>query len=128
MIADPNLGAPHTINQWFNTAAFIIPGCTVAAPKCHPTDPPLRPGNAHRGAIVGPSNKRWDASIFKNTKISERFTMQFRAEFFNALNHTNLAQGAPVAGMSTSRTSGAFGRILNARDPRNIQFALKLIF
>jgi len=128
MVADPNAGAPNTINEWFNTAAFIIPGCTVADPKCHPTDPPLRPGNAHRGTILGPSNKRWDASIFKNTKISERFTTQFRAEFFNALNHTNLAQGAPVAGMSTSRTSGLFAHILNARDPRNIQLALKLIF
>ncbi len=128
MIADPNAGAPNTIGQWFNTAAFVIPGCDVTTPKCHPTDPPLRPGNARRGSIVGPSDKRWDASIFKNTRISERFTTQFRVEFFNALNHTNLAQGAPVAGMSTTLTSGLFGRILNARDPRNIQVALKLVF
>jgi hypothetical protein len=127
-IADPNAGAPHTIEQWFNTAAFVIPGCTVASPKCYPTDPPLRPGNASRGSIVGPSYKRWDASIFKNAKISERVNMQFRAEFFNALNTVNLAQGAPASGLSTSRTSSLFGRILNARDPRNIQFALKLTF
>lgn len=128
MIADPNVGAPHTIKEWFNTAAFVVPGCDVTNPRCTPTNPPLRPGNAHRGTILGPSDKRWDASIFKNTKITERFTTQFRAEFFNVLNHTNFAQGAPVTGMSTSRTSGLFGHILNARDPRNIQFALKLIF
>jgi len=127
-IADPNIGAPNTINEWFNTAAFIIPGCTVTDPKCHPTDPPLRPGNAHRGTILGPSDKRWDASIFKNIKISERFTTQFRAEFFNVLNRTNFAQGFPVSSISTSRTSGLFGQVFNARDPRNIQFALKLIF
>lgn len=89
---------------------------------------PLRPGDAHRGTIVGPSDKRWDASIFKNTKISERFTTQFRAEFFNALNHTNLAQGFPVSSIGTSRSSSLFGEIFNARDPRNIQLALKLIF
>jgi len=128
MIADPNSNAPHTINQWFNTSAFVIPGCDVTAPKCHPTNPPLRPGDASRGSIVGPSYKRWDASIFKNTKINERVTTQFRAEFFNALNHTNLAEGFPVTSISTSRTSGLFGRILNARDPRNIQLALKLLF
>jgi hypothetical protein len=128
MIADPNSGAPHTIRQWFNTAAFVIPGCTATNPKCHPTNPPLRPGDAHRGVIVGPSYKRWDASIFKNTKINERITTQFRAEFFNALNHTNLTQGFPVTGMSTSLTSGLYGRILNANEPRNIQLAVKVIF
>jgi hypothetical protein len=127
-ISDPNVGAPHTIDEWFNTAAFVIPGCDVTDPKCHPTNPPLRPGDAHRGTIVGPSYKRWDASIFKNTKISERFTTQFRAEFFNALNHTNLAEGFPVSSISTSRSSSLFGQVFNARDPRNIQLALKLIF
>ncbi len=128
MVADPNVGAPNKITQWFNTAAFVIPGCSVSAPTCHPTNPPLRPGNAHRGSIVGPDYKRWDASVFKNIKISERVTSQFRAEFFNALNITNFAQGAPVSGMSTSRTSSLFGKILNARDPRNIQLALKVSF
>ena len=128
MISDPNVNAPHTVKEWFNTAAFVIPGCTVSNPRCTPTDPPIRPGDGHRGTIVGPPDYRWDASIFKNTKISERFTTQFRVEFFNALNHTNFAQGAPVSGMSTSRTSGLFGQILNARDPRNIQLALKLLF
>lgn len=128
MISDPNVGGPQTINEWFNTVAFVIPGCPATDPKCSPTDPPIRPGNAHRGVIVGPSYKRWDASIFKDTKIGERVTTQFRVEFFNALNHTNLAQGAPVTGMSTSRTSSLFGKILNARDPRNIQLAMKLTF
>jgi hypothetical protein len=127
-ISDPNVGAPHTIDEWFNTSAFVIPGCGVTDPKCTPTNPPLRPGDAHRGTIVGPSYKRWDASIFKNTKISERFTTQFRAEFFNALNRTNLAEGFPVSSIGTSRSSSLFGQVFNARDPRNIQLALKLIF
>ena len=132
-ISDPNIGAPHTVDEWFNTAAFVIPGCPASDPKCElsggePTNPPLRPGDARRGSIIGPHDYRWDASIFKNTKITERFTTQFRAEFFNALNHTNFAQGFPITSIGTSRTSSLFGQIFNARDPRNIQLALKLIF
>jgi hypothetical protein len=127
-ISDPNSGAPNTVSKWFNTAAFIVPGCSTATPYCHPTDPPLRPGDAHRGAIVGPPDYRWDASIFKNTKLNERFTTQLRGEFFNLLNHANFAQGAPVTGMSATLGSRLFGNILNARDPRQIQLALKLIF
>jgi len=127
-ISDPNSGAPHTIGEWFNTSAFVIPGCDVSDPKCHPTDPPLRPGDARRGSIVGPDYKRWDASIFKNTKIGERVTTQFRAEFFNALNNVNYALGFPLTGMVTSRTLGSFGEITAARDPRNIQFGLKVTF
>ncbi|MFL6436126.1 MAG: carboxypeptidase regulatory-like domain-containing protein [Terriglobales bacterium] len=127
-IADPNVGAPHTIAQWFNPVAFAYVGCTAANPKCTPANPPLRQGNAARGQIQGPGIFRWDASIFKNFKITERVDTQFRAEFFNATNHTNLAQGAPVTGLTTSLNSSSYDRILNARDPRNIQLALKVNF
>ena len=61
--------------------------------------------------------------------VTERVNTQFRAEFFNAAtNHTNFAQGAPVTGLSTSLNSTAYDQILNARDPRNIQLALKVNF
>jgi hypothetical protein len=128
LISDPNAGAPHTVLAWFNPAAFAFTGCDATNPKCTPAVPPLRQGNARRGQIKGPGIFRWDASIFKNTKISERFSTQFRAEFFNATNHTNLAQGAPIVGLQTSLTSSSYDRILNARDPRQIQLAMKLIF
>ena len=77
-----------------------------------------------------------DFSVFKNnhiSRISENFNIQFRAEFFNVLNHTNFAvpitpnntdifdsTGAPtgVAGLLTSTTTTA----------REIQFALKVIW
>ena len=60
--------------------------------------------------------------------VTERVNTQFRAEFFNATNHTNFAQGARVTGLSTSLNSTAYDQILNARDPRNIQLALKVNF
>ncbi len=103
-------------------------GCTAANPKCTPAVPPLRQGDARRGQIQGPGIRRWDASIFKNIKISERINTQFRAEFFNALNNVNLAQGTPVTGLSTSLNSKLYDQVLNARDPRNIQLALKVTF
>lgn len=118
LVGDPNSNAPHTIAQWFNTSAFA----NVPAGQA-------RPGNEPRGTIVGPGVQRWDASLFKNIKISERFNAQFRSEFFNVLNHTNLGQGAPASAFSSlSKTSRLFGRIANARDPRQIQLALKLNF
>jgi hypothetical protein len=48
--------------------------------------------------------------------------LEYRAEFFNVLNHSNLNN--PDTGV----TSGTFGRITGARDPRIIQMALKLYF
>jgi len=111
MIANPSSGAPHTINQWFNTAAFAdVPSGTV------------RPGNSPRGAVRGPGVGIWDFDLFKNIKFTERFNMQFRGEFFNLFNHTN------PDGISTSLGSSLFGRVLSARDPRIVQLGLKFYF
>jgi hypothetical protein len=111
MLSDPNANAPHTIAQWFNTAAFAAVPTGV-----------IRPGDEARGTIVGPGYFRWDASLFKNFKLSERFNLQFRAESFNVLNHTNFNNP------TTSLTSSVYGQITSARDPRNMQLALKLRF
>jgi hypothetical protein len=112
ILSNPNSGAKHTLAQWFNPAAF------AAVPTGE-----IRTGNEPRGTIVGPGYGRWDAALFKNTKISERFNVQFRAEALNVLNHTNLNNPA-----STSLTSGVYNTITSARDPRQLQLALKLIF
>jgi hypothetical protein len=64
----------------------------------------------------------WDVSLYKNFGATEHFHAQFRAEFFNVLNHTNLSD--PVATVN----SGGFGNILSAGDPRIGQLGLKLIF
>ncbi|HEY1272922.1 MAG TPA: TonB-dependent receptor [Terriglobales bacterium] len=112
ILGDPNSGAPHTIAKWFNSSAF------AAVPTGE-----IRPGNEPRGTIVGPGYFRWDASLYKNTRITERFNVQFRAEAFNVLNHTNWNNPA-----STSLTSGVYNKITTARDPRQLQLALKLIF
>jgi hypothetical protein len=48
-------------------------------------------GNLGRNALQGPPFKQWDLAIYKNTKITERFGVQLRAEFFNLLNHPNFS-------------------------------------
>jgi hypothetical protein len=48
-------------------------------------------GDLGRDALVGPTYKQWDFSIFKDTAITERLNVQLRADFFNILNHPNFA-------------------------------------
>jgi hypothetical protein len=86
----------------------------------------------------GPGFHRLDLSLFKGFQISERFSAQFRTEFFNILNHPNFNApgfgGNGVVAVSGARnfTDGNFGRIGSTRDapydPRQIQFALKLYY
>jgi len=111
VVSNPNSGAPHTRLQWFNTSAFQeVP------------DGEYRVGNERRGVVRGPGFGRWDLSLFKNTKLTERVNLQFRAEAFNIWNHTNWS------GVDGSLDSGTYGEVTSARDPRNIQFGLKLQF
>jgi len=106
-------------NRWFNTTAFINP-------------PNYTFGNIGRALpdVRGPGTFNWDLSLIKNTRITERFNLQFRAEAFNFLNSVNL--GLPAGGFSPGANglnqSGTFGTITSARDARNVQLGLKLLF
>ena len=74
------------------------------------------------GVCTGPGLNNWDISGIKNTKISERFSLQFRAEFFNAFNHESFNSFDNFTDDST------FGQLNGGHDPRIIQFGLKLNF
>ncbi|HXM11401.1 MAG TPA: carboxypeptidase regulatory-like domain-containing protein [Terriglobales bacterium] len=110
-------GPIHNFNQWFNPSAFTL-SCTPGS--CPAAD--VRPGNSGNGAVRGPGLQRWDLSLFKNTRINDRVTTQFRAEAFNVFNHTN------PDGLYTAYGFGGFGAIAGVRDPRIMQLALKLYF
>jgi hypothetical protein len=115
-IANPNKASAtsdpiHSFGQWFNTRAFALVPSNQA-----------RPGDASSGDVRGPGLQRWDLSLFKNTKITERVTTQFRAETFNVFNHTN------PDSISSNFSSGLFGQVLSTRDPRIMQLALKIYF
>ncbi len=84
----------------------------------------LRYGSAGRNILSGPGFKSWDISLSKNTRLSERFNLQFRAEFFNAFNNVNFGQ----PNRNFNLTAPQFGTITTASRPREIQFGLKLEF
>jgi hypothetical protein len=75
-------------------------------------------------------NFNMDLSLIKDTGLTERLRLQFRAEAFNWLNWVNLGlvNGSFSAGPDGRNQSAAFGTITSARDARILQFGLKLIF
>lgn len=75
---------------WFLT--LLLPTVTVPSGTAADCVPGTRHfGNLGRDALRGPSFRQWDLALYKDTPISERLTMQLRAEFFNVLNHPNFA-------------------------------------
>jgi hypothetical protein len=110
----PNSG-PKTVSAWLNRAAFaqVIPD---------PNSPVQQFGNAGRNIGVGPRYSDWDFSIFKNFRVTESKDIQFRAEFFNILNHPNFR--LPDSDIS----SPTFNQIQAALPPRVVQLALKFLF
>jgi Carboxypeptidase regulatory-like domain len=79
-------------------------------------------GNAPRTLCCNPPINNWDMGLFKMTPVNERMRVEFRTEIFNVFNH---AQFYGVDGNSANTT---FGQPQKVRDPRLLQFALKLIF
>jgi hypothetical protein len=103
------------VGQWFNPNAFVLPAAGTY-------------GDLGRGVFTGPGLADMDVSLFKNTALSERTSLQFRAEFFNVLNHPNL--GTPNATVFSSGAINASAGLITtlATTPRQIQFGMKLIF
>jgi hypothetical protein len=92
-------------------------------------------GNSRRNAYYGPGYSDVDFSVFKNTKITERLTIQFRAEMFNLFNRTNYAPpasdsvaigGSGALNDTIGDYNGAPG--IGAGEPFNTQFGAKIIF
>ncbi|MBV8867484.1 MAG: TonB-dependent receptor [Acidobacteriaceae bacterium] len=112
LVANPNAGT-HTANQWVSRSAFQ---------QLDPVANAGQFGNEGRNVVRGPGIETFDASLFKYFSLTESARLQFRAEFFNALNHANL--GLPENDLQ----SPAFGQILQAGSPRLLQLALKVLF
>jgi hypothetical protein len=114
-----------TVAQWFNPAAFSAPY-------------PGTFGNVGRDTLTGPGLSELDLALVKNTTIHERLRAQFRAEFFNVLNHSNFTTPnpvvfssgptpkAPTAEVAPSPTAGVVSA--TATTSRQIQFGVKILF
>jgi hypothetical protein len=107
--------------QWFNTSAFQNPALGTY-------------GTSGRGAYRNPGFGDVDLSVLKNTKLTERLTLQLRADLFNIFNQINLA---PAGQPSTSDGGGTIGSTfgtyagapgIGVGEPYNTQLAAKIIF
>jgi len=116
LCTNPSTGqSPGLFVPVLNRACFAAP--TIQDPTTG-----FLVGNLGRDTFTGPSLINFDFSLTKNTRISERLTNQFRAEFFNIFNNTNF--NAPSASLNDPN----FGKILGAAPGREMQFAMKLIW
>lgn len=106
---------PHGINQYFNVLCFSAPANFTFGDESR-TD----------GGIRAPGINNWDLAVVKSTSINDRFSLQFRTEFFNAFNRTQF--GPPGQVYQTGGVS-TFGIISSQQNnPRLIQFGLRLNF
>jgi hypothetical protein len=102
-------GSLQSTSHWFNTGAFVAP----AAGKF---------GSLGRNTVIGPGMTNLDLVAQKTIYIRERLRLQIRAEFFNALNHSNYS----IVGRILN--DPAFGVVQSQLDPRQIQLGLKVVF
>ena len=122
-----NGSTAQRVAQYFNPAAFAAPAYGTV-------------GNLGRDTLTGPGFIDWDLSLLKSTQFTERTRLEFRAEFFNVLNHTNLQtpnevvfSSGPTQGATANQTartvaSPTAGLITAASTSRQIQLGLKLLF
>jgi hypothetical protein len=108
----------RTFARNFNTAVFALPRTGTT-------------GNAPRNVLRGPGVNNWDIAAFKNFPlVKERVRLQFRAEFFNAFNHTQFTAWDTTARFDAigAQVNGSFGQATAAAAARIVQFSLRAYF
>jgi hypothetical protein len=107
----------RTFSRWFNTSAFAAPGR-------------LEFGNAPRDVFRRPGISNHDKSFGKDFKVTERFGLQFRSEFYNIFNHTQFDGVDNTARFDAQgrKINARFGQITSARAAREIQVSLRRVF
>ena len=121
--ANPAFSGPVIIgspNKWFDPNAFVAPSNIPANGGFY--------GNVGRDTLVGPGLATWDFSALKDTRITERLNIQFRAEIFNLLNRANfnLPNAVVFTPSGVSPTAGAITS--TSTTSRQVQFGLKLLW
>jgi hypothetical protein len=155
VVGNPYAGTSSP-NNFINLTSFAVPctfypgavpaGSSGFANACDPAT--IHFGNMGRNSLIGPPYRQWDVSFYKDTVLTERLKLQFRAEFYNIVNHPNFASplypgfsaAADYNGIdSTGHGMGFFpltetgdvgvgNPFLGGGGPRGIQLALKLSF
>ncbi len=115
---NPSFSGPILLRkpaQWFNPNAFSLPAAGTY-------------GSLGRGTLNGPGLADVDVSLAKDSAVSEKIKVQFRAEFFNVLNRANFDTPNPIVFSSGAISSTAGLITATATTSRQIQFGLKLLF
>ena len=86
------------------------------------------PGNSRRRFFHGPGINNWDFSLQKNTLLTEKTNLEFRAEFFNVFNHAQFMGGANGNDVAGDILGSNFGQVTGSLPGRVGQVALKLSF
>jgi hypothetical protein len=134
IVGNPILsGSQRTFDQYFNVAAFAKPVPVVPATCTASGCPPitfLNFGDSPRMPIRGPGTNNWNISVFKNFSIRERMRFQFRAEAYNAFNHTQFdgVDTTVTFNAAGQQTRASSGQLNSSRDPRIMQLALRVSF
>ncbi|MGH9353734.1 MAG: hypothetical protein ACRD2G_16500, partial [Terriglobia bacterium] len=125
LLHNPSLNSSkQSTTQWFDTSAFAAPAFGTL-------------GTEGRTAYRGPGIVNFDMALDKDFKVTERMTLEFRAEAYNAFNHTNfdgLNNKAEFTYNGTGNsplvplTTNGFGEVTGTRNPRILQLALRLRF
>ena len=132
-------GSPYPANKtytnYLNINNFTFPGCPAGV--FNPTtpqnpgtngqvncpNPDYRIGNSARNEIRMPGLNTWDFALLKDTRLTEKYTLQLRGEFYNGWNHENFG------GPNSTLIPGEFGVIGGSLIPaREVQVAMKVIF
>jgi hypothetical protein len=120
---------PHKSGCAFGTGAGTgltcspVPNQFFVNPNVFATEPEGQFGNARHNMFGGPPINNWDFTVIKRIALTERYSFEFRSEFFNLLNHTQFYNPDGDIGAGSQ-----FGVISQARDPRFVQFGAKLAF
>ncbi len=126
-------GSDNLINQRPDRVLGVSPYVTNSTPDlwlnpvAFAAGPRGRHGTSGRNPLTGPDFVQVDASAIKDTRLTERVSLQFRTEFFNVLNRPNFASPNTVAGTPNyGRIFNTFGRTIGAGTSRQIQFGMRL--
>ena len=106
---DPNEGAAHTSEQWFNTSCYALPAQFTF-------------GNSHRNTVLAPGYADVDAGVQKHIELGRAARVEVRWEIFNVFNRVNFDVPNRIFGTPN------FGRIFSAQPARQMQLAIKAVF
>jgi hypothetical protein len=120
----------RTVDQWFKASVFSPPALPQQVTDLAGVMRVLALGNTPKTFARGPGINNTDLALFKNLKLTEKLTTQLRFEAYNVFNHTQFnAVGATAQwDQSGAQVNTSFGKITSARDPRIMQFAMRLMF